>query len=84
MDISVVIGVVMGALALVNAWLLFSAMSYRRRQEAQEDRLRALEIDLPRSYVSKASLSEQLGRIEGDLKEVKSLILQQIVGDKQE
>ena len=70
-----------GVLTVVVAVGIFMGNRYSKKQDDQDGRIRHLEIDLPKHYVSKASLSEQLGRIEGDIKEMKSILIRQAIDD---
>ena len=70
-----------GVLSVIVALGIFMGNRYSKRQDDQDTRLRNIEIDLPKHYVSKASLSEQLGRIEGDIKEMKSILIRQAIDE---
>lgn len=72
-----------GVLTVVIAVGIYMGNRYSKKQDDQDGRIRDLEISMPRDYVSKKSLSEQLGRIEGDIKEMKSLLINRILDDKE-
>ena len=73
-----------GVLSVALAVGVFLGNRYAKRQDEQDGRIRALEISLPTEYVSKKSLSEQLGRIEGDIKDVKNILLSKALNTDKE
>ena len=73
-----------GALSVVVAVGAFMGSRYAKRQDDQDSRIRSLEIDLPKNYVSRQSLSEQLKRIEGDIREMKNLLLNKAIDEKKD
>ena len=84
MDISLIIAAALGVLGMANLWLLFSANGYRTKQADQDRRIRDLEVQLPREYVSKKSLDATMAPMKEDIRDIKQMLLRKATFDVNE
>ena len=74
----------MEGFGIIHAWnailsiggiiLVYILNGSRERNNKLEDRVRNLEIDLPKSYVTKTSMKDMMDRIDSQFAEVKNMI----------